>query len=339
MKRWSLFQLLYALTWCPYFTWTVAGAPAGFEVSGRIEMVPFINGLASGTNSRTFSVAVTENKSFIHASAGTRDRGIEYSEFGDDGTNGFYFTKYAPPPDSDTNSARRSINDASLSISTRRVPPVMAAPLLPVWIAFCSRTEFLERDDHFVPVLTFPIVLASPPIVEVGTLMHLRLRSEWLFNDRQPHLIRSFTDYRDAKWDSRRFSPSLIPDEYSTGKTNSVMQIVTWTNVSGLHIPLQGWLTRYLPDTNSPVPGAICVHFFCRVTATDVSATTARRSFVPEFTTATRVNDGRFTEGTDQSAEYFPRNGLLPMTEEDVWQADRDHKEWLRRKAEAHRVR
>src|SRR4051794_27687867 len=79
------------------FTFNPGGLFAGtnrFEVSGHVEMIAFRNGIAQEPNKSTFSVTVTESNSFIHASAGSRDRGIEYSEFATVGPNGYFMSKY-----------------------------------------------------------------------------------------------------------------------------------------------------------------------------------------------------------------------------------------------------
>jgi hypothetical protein len=226
-----------------------------------------------------------------------------------------------------------------MEIQPTRLPSWTASPLSPVWLAYCSHIEFRERTDQFLPLLSLPVFIGERPKMEVDSLMRLRLRSEWTLDERPPHLVTAFTDYRDAQWDSERLSASLVPEEYSTGKTNTILRVIAWTNVASLHIPIELQLTKFVLNTNSPVPGTQHVFLSCHITVTNVSARTARLHFVPELTTATRVIDRRFTQGPNRPAEYYPTNRVLPATEDEAWQAHREHNEAKRRRAEANRVK
>jgi len=211
----------------------------------------------------------------------------------------------------------------------------------PQWLVYGAAGELKEHLEPFLPPLGSILLREIPFDSELMSKLYdnLLLRADWSLDDQPPHLLSRFVEYRDGKWASRRYSASLIPDEFRSGKTNSQLDILSWTNLGGLHIPVDAQLTTYLANTNQP-GGPLQVHLVHHLIATNVVAGTARRSFVPKLARATRVVDYRFATQPDQPAVYIATNGMILSTTDDAWmEVQRQKDAAAREREERHRKR
>jgi hypothetical protein len=287
-----------------------------FEISGRIESI-WLPAAGNGrTNSRTFLMAMDGQKLFIRCSAGTADRGIEYTEFGSDGTSGFHMTKFLQATNP---SARRgSDNDSTMSIEPSPVPPQGSGSIEQVWLVYSAHRELSRRTDPFIRPFAYVSLRETPFDQELWGFLsdNLLLRAEWTFHVQTPHLLATFVDYRDGRIGRHR--NAVLPDELMTGKTNSRMDVLTWTNLAGLSIPVESLATIYTGNTNRP-GGPLEVQFSHRLLATSIVARTTRREFLPKAAQATRVVDWRFAQGQHQPAVYISTNGVIFGTWDEAW--------------------
>src|SRR5437667_11222856 len=72
-----------------------AAAGKTLRVSGDLEVAPFLAGKYVKTNVRSFEVIVNDCRTRIRVSPSTSDEGVEYFEFGSDGTNSYYTVRNA----------------------------------------------------------------------------------------------------------------------------------------------------------------------------------------------------------------------------------------------------
>jgi hypothetical protein len=292
-----------------------AANPLAFEVEGRMDT--FVPSWDDGApNSRTFRFATDGRDLIIHTSAGTKDQGTLYAEFGTDGTNGFQFNQMIPRTNADGSFRGTLVNDSTMRIQPHSRPEMGVGQQL--WLIYGARDEFRKRTNGFVHLTTQVSFQERPFDSDLYSILrnHLLLRADWELDARPPHLLTRFVDYRDGQLMSERYPDSLIPDEYTTGKTNLRLNILTWTNVASLHIPLIAEVTTYMRDTNQL--GKLVVHALHRVTVTNVIAGTSRRTFVPKLGRATSVVDYRFMGGPRQPASYLSTNRVLYHTAEEA---------------------
>src|SRR5262245_2556187 len=148
MKSHILFLTSLAV-WATFSTLVIEAANLGsFEVSGRADTAHSSRDVVpSGTNSRTFFFATDGRAIFIHSSAGTEDQGMEFSEFGTDGTDAFYFTKFLNPTGSA--SPRRAVNDSMMSIHPSPRPPRSSITIQPQWLVYGAARELKEHQETF----------------------------------------------------------------------------------------------------------------------------------------------------------------------------------------------
>ncbi len=328
----ALHQLLLSILVVPS-SFAAEGQP--FEVSGRMETISaFHDGIAGTTNSRTFTVAMNGWNGFIRCSAGTADQGVDYHEFGTDGTNGFHLGKTllrAIP-----SSPRGLVNDATMHIEPSSLPPPSSGAITKIWLVYTAQREFNGRLDTFVRPLGYIWLRETPVDQELRTVLndHLLLRADWTLDSQEPHLPKMYVDYRDGKLASDRYSQSLIPAEFMTGRTNSRLDVLSWTNVAGLHIPTHARLMTYIANMNNP-GGPLQVHLTHHLIATNIAAGTTRREFVPKLSKATSVVDYRFGEDPRRPATYLATNGVIFHTAEEAWaEVRRQGEESLRRREE-----
>ncbi len=304
---------------CLLFSASLRGAELqSFEVSGRMHTVYPMQGGTVRTNSRTFALATDGRDVLIRCTAGTADQGFDYGEFGTDGTNGFHFSKTLLK--ADPFSKHGLVNDAVMHIEPSPVPPRGAINY--VWLLYAAQNELEGRTESFLRPRG-GVWLPERMFDQERLRMlndHLLLRAEWTFNDRRPYLLQTFVDYCDGKLASDRFSQSLIPGEFMSGRTNSRMEVLAWTNIAGLHIPLAARVITYVTGSEKS-GGGLQVRFTHELLATNVVAGTRQRSFVPKPSKATSVFDYRFAEGPHRPASYLLTNGIILHTAEEVWAA------------------
>lgn len=328
----TLFQLLLS-TWL-----AVSGAAAerhAFEVSGRMETTSSSRGGGVGfTNSRTFTMAMGGRNVFIRCSAGTADQGVDYNEFVSDGTNGFHLGKTLLR--ANPSSTNGLVNDATMDVKPSPQPAAGSGAIKTVWLVYAPQRELKGRTDAFLKPQSSIWLRETLFDQELWRMLndHLLLRADWTLDEQEPHLLKTFVDYRDGKLATDRYSQSMIPAEFMTGKTNSRLDVLSWTNVAGLHIPTEARLTTYIANTNKP-GGLLQVHLTHHLVATNIVGGTMRREFVPKLSKATQILDYRFTEGPRRPAAYLATNGVIFHTADEAWaEVRRQSKESLRRRAE-----
>jgi hypothetical protein len=303
-----------------------AANPFAFEVEGRMDT--FVPSWDNGApNSRTFRFATDGRDLLIHTTAGTKDQGTLYAEFGTAGTNGFQFNQMIPRTNADGSFRGTLVNDSTMRIQPHPRPEMGVGQQL--WLIYGAHGELRKRTNSFVHLTTQVSFRERPFDSDLYGILrnHLRLRADWALDGQPPHLVTRFVDYRDGQLMSERYPDSLIPDEYTTGKTNLRLEILSWTNVAGLHLPVNAQVTTYEKDTNQL--GKLVVHALHRVTVTNVIAGTSRRTFVPQLGRATSVTDYRFMRGPRQPASYLSTNRVLYHTAEEAGAAierDRERK-------------
>jgi hypothetical protein len=269
-------------------------------------MVTFLADGQVQTNRLGFTSATDNTNYLIHCGFGTLDEGKGHNtEFGTEGTNGFEFDRFF---------GLKTSNDSNLRIIPGRKVP--RGRTMSVWLSYAAHADLPRSGKGFVAPGT---IWFTNYFLESETRDLLResllLRSEWSFESAPPHVLSTFTSYRDGKLTTDRYSPSRIPVEYRSGGTNSVLHILSWTNIAGLRLAREARITTYIHDEQTGVLRPWQVH---GLTATNVVTGISRQSFIPKLGNRTQILDYRFMDGPRRPANYFATNGVILNTWEEI---------------------
>lgn len=317
MKRPITYTLVSVLCLASFLLLNASGQP--YEVRGSLESVYILpDGSAPQTNNRNFILATDGQDVSIRCGSGTRDQGIDYHEFGTDGTVGYQFVKFQTR--TNTSGSRKASNDATMAIYPSSEPQTSVPTIRHIWRIYATQRGLRENKKSFIrpdePVWLNGTRMDGDLLQILGESM--QLRADWAFDDRPPYLLQSLIDYHDAAFDSKKYSTALIPDEFMTGYTNSRMDVVAWTNIAGLHLPTDTRVLTYRADTSNH--GRLYLRSTHRILATNILARTSRTNFIPALTAATRIVDYRFAKGRKQAADYTSTNGIIQATFEEAWE-------------------
>jgi len=139
----------------------------------------------------------------------------------------------------------------------------------------------------------------------------IKLRATWTLDNHPPYLLSSLVDYRDG-------NTLNLPHPFQVETTNSVYQVVQWTNRGRLRIPTEFKITRYTPDYNSQDSPRLRVWARIHVTAKEVYNQSSVTDFAPQVSTTTRVVDHRFHQETrsENPFAYLAKQGKILDFEE-----------------------
>jgi RNA polymerase sigma factor (sigma-70 family) len=271
-----------------------------FEASGFVQQMYFVNGTPAGTNTRSFHIAVRGSACLLHMNPATADSRIAYTEFGSDGTNGYDFSQV---PGWEEGSKVQ--NDSTLEIEPHPAPGSMGAPSRnPVWLVYGSSSLF-AHGTTFLP--------SFAPLYESRTvkfLDKLKFRAQGELDKQAPYLLKTFTDYWDMEVDGNPWALTLSP-EYRSGRTNSTLHILSWTNLHGLHVPATFEFVQLTQPEYSNGDWRQKVKWRSRGTLTNLTAGTTRTNWVPSLGKATRIVDHRLDLGNHQTPDYIARDGVI----------------------------
>jgi hypothetical protein len=244
------------------------------------------------------------------------DQGIEYNRYGAEDTNSSYFiNKFIDVTVTNVTQVRnresidiplktpaKPKNEATAELRPTLVPPPMRGLISPVWIAYGSRCYFAGRDSIIEPLF----YMGNQRLQSV-----ISVRGSWRFSPKAPYLLTSLIDYRDGK-------VLGLQHPFTLETTNSVYEVLNWTNIGALTIPQQFRITHYVPDTKATDVPRLAVFAVIDGVATEVLDRTEITDFSPAVSVATRVVDRRFKKETqsDQPIVYMAKAGKILNLEE-----------------------
>lgn len=134
--------------------------------------------------------------------------------------------------------------------------------------------------------------------------------AHWRFSSRPPNLLELLVVLRDGE-------ALKLPVPFTGRTTNCVYEVLQWTNVAGLSLPLEFKLTRYAPDLEArDSPRLLVDGLFCGV-ATGIAPRLSITNFTPLISTNTQVADRRFEEeDVEHAIVYMAREGRILTREE-----------------------
>ena len=311
---------------------------AGFGVSGSVDYTFIESGLPVLTQRMHFEVEVAGCSSRIVVTPASSGVGIEPRElcYLSDGSNSCVVTTLGVVQ---TNSPAVHIPgvgtmDLGQGSAEMRVealadflpevfPPSHAGFLFMPWLAYASSCRLDARGSGELPPMGF-LGLGWPQFgghrtsaTWENSAIPPRLPSQLV--EQGDKLIFDFLDEI-----GRKFGRSPIQPEHRGGYTNGIYQVLSWTNFSGVEIPLHFRYSRFSPPgTNQPASGLI-LQMTYEGHASNVVVLKDAGPFVlpkqlPKFT---RVSDYRLTSAGNTPRVYMSEQGEV-LTKEAVNRLER----------------
>ncbi len=184
------------------------------------------------------------------------------------------------------------------------VVPVSTATL--PWLAYGSRCYLSEARKGMI---------LSPVVQDLSKSrtkywLAPEAPAQWRFSSRYPGLLESLVVFRDGE-------TLGLPAPYTGRTTNCVYEVVQWTNVAGMTLPLEFKLTRYAPDFKAKDTPRLLVDGLFRGLAKEVSPQLSIATFIPVISTNTQVGDRRFEdEYSEDAIVYMATEGRILEYEE-----------------------
>lgn len=354
-----LCQLLFALL----IVSPVVARGQPFEVQGRLESIshPWIFPKPSGnlTNNRirrptnfTNGFPRTAIRDFTFVSDGkgllirsnpdVGDQGIGHTEFGAEDEVGYAFVSFQPRSNSPPYS--NVANNSTLTIRPTKEPQSFYHNNRLIWRVFATRkmggADMVEF--HHPDAVIWQDIGDLASHLQTALRENMELRATRKFMDQPPYLLQEMVFFRDARFDTKRYSSALIPEELTTGVTNSRLDVLSWTNVSGLHLPRETRIVVYAKNPGSK-GGGLEIGSEHRLIVTNVITEVQRTRFIPNLTDKTRVVDYRFEKGEgnlSQVPDYVSTNGVIQPTYEAAWaEVERQAEESRLRRLERERLK
>lgn len=298
---------------------------AGYEftVEGEVRLQGYWQGRYEGETNYNFTVEIRDCSSRIRVFGG-RFSGTEFDEYGWDGTNAYMFVKLRD--DRATNVIRyvedgiikskqmdrpvKSDNDGTLSISLEALPD-NGHGMEPIWLAYASGCYYEARKSGGS---TEPVWWMGVGVRDAGR----RFPTEWRLNQSVPRLLEYLADFTDGnKYESTGSTPVPVrmSKPFDVPTTNSVYQVLNWTNVAGMTLPQRFRVVRYVPNTESR-SSASSLHILevYEGVAHTIRPICAVSDFGPRIPGAvpTQVADRRFEGGIG----YFSPTGQIASLEQ-----------------------
>lgn len=300
------------LIWLP----NALGAPevssdGPFAVKGMVTTTAFYNGKVLNKSVRPFMLWVDKCRVFVRAEPSALDVGVEYTEFGSDGTNCYLLKKQ--------NKTKASVNDSLLEILPQQCPPALSSPVLAPWLAYGSGCYFRAQREDIIH--TFWIRTGNSPLAPEHDA--IRLKSAWQFAKHNARFLETYHDFRTGVVLGKRGEVKELPAELADNLTNNIFCVFSWTNLSGVTYPLE---FAFLTYDRAEADGSQPLIIQQVGVANSIHPGLTRESYLPEMTAAVYVVDKRVQDEGGNAVTYLRSDKKLPSAEE--VQAHADSNDW-----------
>jgi hypothetical protein len=298
-----------------------------FEVSGNVTTSAFEPDGKTNTFIVRYRASINTCKAAIRATLPTNPR-VQYYEYTTDGQTSSFMVRY-----SDTNLVSEVFrsrggklekinlpvpvspaNQASLILRSNVVPEYGFDFITTLWLAFVSKCFYASQQTGGTVA---PIFSMGEGYRESGG----RVRAQWSFDDIEPGFLKYMCDFSDGR-EYRRTGSKLtftsMPKPFDKGFTNSVFNVLQWTNVSSLRIPFIFELLRFAPQLGSGNQQKLQTLYTCKGTVDSVRISLSVTNFTPDIPMKCRVTDYTVSDkGTPFNGyTYLTTNGTLLTFEE-----------------------
>lgn len=298
-----------------------------FTVEGEIRLKGYSHGQLEGETNYNFVVQIRDCSSRIRV-FGAWFSGTEFKEYGWDTTNSYMFIKLRD--DRVIKDVQRfeagqfrtvtldkpvkSQNDATLTLYPHNLPEY-GRRMEPVWLAYASPCHYQARKSG---TRIKPVWYMGGGVLEANILF----TSEWRMNKDAPHLLEFMVDFTDGnKYEVTGRKPLAVrmPKPFDVETTNSMYQVLSWTNVAGMVLADRFQVTRYVPDTQGSTPSLLKLEVYEGI-AHSIRPTCATTDFSPNVSSGipTQITDHRLEHDNIPASAigYFSPDGKVQDLEE-----------------------
>lgn len=253
----GFFILFFLITVIAAFT---VRADVAYEIHGKVEYKFWIAGTVAEQETNSFSLTATESNSLISVPGIPAPEGRQVETYEHISTPGssWFTTVFKDQPDDslrnpdglvlDTKNKRfDKIYNTYVDLYTNAFPPVHLGLISPVWLAYASRNA-LENGKRS---LIYPMSFMGPGWPDINGY---ELECEVHSSTESPYLPDRIIDHADERVfefvsgiQQKYLHQPPLPELYRQGFTNSIFEVLSWTNTYNLHLPLHFRLTRYVP--------------------------------------------------------------------------------------------
>ena len=302
----------------------------GYNVGGSIEYRFIEGGKVMLAETNQFDVRVRGCHSEIETPGIPTGVGMEVRShrYTSDGRTCFFVTELAPRP---TTGAAARLDDGRLGTKQGNraevlvhafadmrpdaFPPDHAGFVSVAWLAYASSCTLGEEGVGKAP----PLVFMGPRWDQYGH----RLKCTWSSSRAAPHLPEYMVEYADEKvFNFTEEAMTILqkpsfPPLYSQGYTNAIYEVLTWTNLGDLRLPLHFRFSRFIPRVGGVRTNDLDLQLLYDGWASAVSTNRLGEMTLPRsFPQLTRISDYRLGSADDPPIIYMSGKGQVPTLDE-----------------------
>jgi len=300
-----------------------------FAVEGKVSVNAYERGQVVSKTGYNFFVVAGDGSSKIRL-AGEMHSKVEFVEYGWDKTNSYLLVKFLTNRTSNVvgklsgdsfttvtlTEPVRPQNHATLTLYANDELPQYNYGFEPVWLAYASGPYFNARKsgEGVEPHWSMGKQVRGPAI---------RFKCLWRLTPASPYFPEFVIDFTDGNEYESTGSKSIterMEKPFDTELTNSVYEVLSWTNFGPLVLPATFRVTQYVPDPDaSSTPTLLVAKVFEGVANRIHSIFTAESlSAMSAGAIPTRVLDKRFANAADpvDTVAYLSPTGRVMSMEE-----------------------
>ncbi len=308
-------------------------ANSAFGVTGRVEYRFYDDGKVVDSETNAFEFLTDGSVFVIRTFPPSNETGlkVEYYEYTSDSTISFLVTKFAPlaantnlfdksklirlpdgRPGVNTGKGTVSaINEAFADIRPDSMPPNHIGFVFMPWLAYAPDKVF-SLDGRKVKLPPFGFVGPSWP----GYQGH-KVEMRWTKSDYSrlnPQVLFEYADgelFLFTQEQRKQFGLPMLPTSYEQGYTNATYQVLSWTNIVDLLIPLHFRYTKFIPRLNSSNSNDLDIQLTYDGLANGFKLGVETLSLPWKLPNWTRVTEYRFSASQAQPHTYVAENGQI----------------------------
>jgi len=300
-----------------------ADVGSAFTVRGRIEYKYFISGAVAERQTNFFHISIADCKSVTRVGglSAPDGRQVENYELYSTPEMSWFITVFKDQQDSKLRNAdglvlnmkkkqfEKSFN-AFVDIYPNPFPPSHIGLISPVWAAYGSGCALQHGQES-----TYSLSFLGPGWPSINGQ---QLKCEVQSSTDAPHLPSQIIEYGDAnvfqfvsEVQQNFFGQKPLPEIYKGGFTNSIYEVLSWTNFSGLKLPLRFQLTRYIPKTNGSAANDLSVLLVYEGVADSFEAKSVDLIVPSKAQEWSRITDYRFNKADGKPYMYTTKSGRI----------------------------
>jgi hypothetical protein len=303
----------------------VVRADTGYEIHGKVEYRFWVAGNIADQETNSFSITAIDCRSQIRVSGIPTPEGRQVESYEHISTPdlSWFTTIFKEQPNDSlrnqdglildvTNKRLDKVYNAYVDLYTNPFPPVHIGLISPVWLAYASRCALGPGKKNMI----YPMSFMGPGWPDINGN---ELKCEVYSSTEAPYLPDRIVEYADESVfefvsgvQQRYLRQPPLPELYRQGFTNSIFEVLSWTNINNLHLPLHFQLIRYVPKSHGESNKDLDVLLVYEGYGELFDANTTGQIVLPEKAQSwSRVDDYRYASVGGQPYLYTSKSGRI----------------------------